>query len=259
MTDATKAGILLGALALAAAGGGTYGWVQARGRASALHQAAIAEGEARAERQAKETAKADRAAADQVAQQQTQRVAELQAELDRRPRPAAATPVPADAPVVVVVAGLQQLGLHPQPLADGLAPTLGLTLGLTLPDGRTTLGWGREALRVPSLEGRLATLEDLARAQADQAAAKDQQLAATDRALAASEAETAAQQRRADNLQRAVDRTPRWRPRAAGLIVALDSQGQRHLGALASYTLGPVEVGGLYVNHTAGAFAVIRF
>jgi hypothetical protein len=112
---------------------------------------------------------------------------------------------------------------------------------------------------VPGLEGRLATLEDLTRAQVAQVAAKDQQLAATDRALAASEAETAAQQRRADNLQRAVDRTPRWRPRAAGLIVALDAQGQRHLGALASYTLGPVELGGLYVNHTAGAYAVIRF
>ena len=251
MTDATKAAILLGALVLAAVAGGTYGWMQARSRAAALHQAALAEGEAYAERQAKEKAKADRAAADQVAQQQTQRVAELQAELDRRPRPAPAQPVPADAPVAVVVAGLQQLGLRPQPLADGLA--------LNLPDGRTTLGWGREALRVPGLEGRLATLEELTRAQVAQAAAKDQQLAATDRALAASEAETAAQQRRADNLQRAIDRTPRWRPRAAGLIVALDSRGQRHLGALASYTLGPVELGGLYVNHTAGAYAVIRF
>ena len=262
MTDATKATLLLGALALAAVSGGIYGWVQSRGRTAALHQAAIAEGEALAERQAKEKAKAERAAADQVAKAQTLRVAQLQAELDRHPRPAPAQPVPADAPVAVVVAGLQQLGLRPQPLGPAVKDSLTAqtpALALTLPDGRTVLAWGRDALRVPGLEARLDTLQDLTRAQADQAAAKDQQLAATDRALAASEAEAAALRRQAAALQRAVDLTPRWRPRAAGLIVGLDAQGQRHLGALASYTLGPVEVGGLYLNHTAGAYAAIRF
>lgn len=251
MTDATKASMLLGALALAAVSGGAYGVIQARAKAAALHQAAVAEGEARAERQAKEKAQADRAVADQMAAAQTQRVAQLQAELDRRPRPVPAEPVPADAPVAVVVAGLQQLGLHPQPLAEGLA--------LNLPDGRTALAWGWEFLRVPGLEARLTTLEDLTRAQGDQAAAKDQQLAATDRALAASEAETAAQQRRAEALQRAVNLAPRWRPTSAGVIFGLDEAGTRRLGAYVSRTWGPVEVGALYLNRTAGVTAGIRF
>ncbi len=251
MTDATKAALLLGTLVFGLAVVGGVAVHQRKQKEAALHQAAVAEGEARAERQAKEKAQADRAVADQVAAAQTQRVAQLQAELDRRPRPTPAEPVLADAPVAVVVAGLQQLGLHPQPLAEGLA--------LTLPDGRATLAWGREFLRVPGLEARLTTLEDLTRAQGDQATAKDQQLAATDRALAASEAETAAQQRRAEALQRAVNLAPRWRPTAVGLIAGLDETGTRRLGAYLSRTWGPVEVGALYLNRTAGVTAGIRF
>lgn len=153
--------------------------------------------------------------------------------------------------LAIQVAGLQQLGLHPQPLAEGLA--------LPLTDGRTALTWGREVLRVPGLEARLTTLEDLIRAQGDQVAAKDQQLAATDRALAASEAETAAQHRRAEALQRAVNLAPRWRPTAVGLIAGLDETGTRRLGAYLSRTWGPVEVGALYLNRTAGVTAGIRF
>ena len=255
MTDATKATLLLGALALAALAGGAYGVHQSRARAAAVHQAAIAEGEARAERQAKEKAQADRAAADQVAAAQAQRVAQLQAELDRRPRPAPAQPVPADAPVAVVVAGLQQLGLRPQPLG----PDGPLALGLTLPDGRTTLTWGRDALRVPGLEARLTTLEDLTQAQQGQATAKDQQLAATDRALAAAEAESTALRRQAAALQRAVNLTPRWRPTAAGLIVGLDEAGTRRLGAYLTHSWGPIDIGALYLNRTAGITAGIRF
>lgn len=251
MTDATKAAILLGALALAAMGGAVYGVVQAKGKAAALHHAAVAEGEAHAAQQAEAQAKAERAAADQVAQQQAARVADLEHQLAQHPHPAPAVPVPMDATAADVVAGLQGLGLRPSLLGEDLA--------LTTPDGRTVLGWGRESLRVPGLEGRLAALEGLTAAQRDQAAAQEARQAATDRALTAADAQAAAQQRRANNLQRAVDLTPRWRPRSAGLIVALDSQGQRHLGALASYTLGPIEIGGLYVNHTAGAYAVIRF
>ena len=255
LTDATKATLLLGALALAALAGGAYGIHQSRGRAAALHQAAVAKGEARAERQAKEAAQADRAAADQVSAAQTQRVAQLQAELDRRPRPAPAQPVPADAPVAVVVAGLQQLGLRPQPLG----PDGPLALGLTLADGHTTLGWGREALRVPGLEARLATLDDLTQAQHHQAVAKDQQLAATDRALGASEAESAALRRQTAALQRAVNLTPRWRPTGVGLIGGLDEGGRRHVGAIVSHSWGPVEVGALYLNRNVGVSAVYRF
>lgn len=251
MTDATKASILLSTLALVALAAGAFGVHQARGKADALHQAAIAQGERNAARQAEAQAKADQAAEHQVVQQQAVRVAALERQLAQHPHPAPAQPVPVDATAADVVAGLQGLGLHPGLLGEGLA--------LTLPDGRTTLGWGREALRVPALEARMGDLEALTAAQHDHAAALEARQAATDRALAAADARADAEGRRAANLQRAIDLTPRWRPRAAGLIAAMDAQGQRHLGVLASYTLGPVEVGGLYVNHTAGVFGVIRF
>lgn len=251
MTNSTKASILLGALVLAALAGGAYGVLQSQGKAAALHRAAVAEGEANAERQAKEKAQADRAAANQAEERQARRVADLEAELARRPRPAPADPVPDDAPVAVVVAGLQQLGLRPQPLGEGLA--------LTLADGRTTLAWGREYLRVPGLEERLGALEGLTRAQGDQAAAKDQQLAAADRTIAASEEESAALRRQTVDLQRAVDLTPHWRPTSAGVIVGLDETGTRRIGAYITRSWGPVEFGALYLNRNAGVMAGIRF
>lgn len=251
MTDSTKASILLGALILAALAGGTYGVLQSQGKAAALRRAAVAEGEANAAQQAKAQAQADRAAADKVAEQRGQRVADLQEALARRPRPAPAEPVPDDAPMAVVVAGLQQLGLHPQTLGEGLA--------LNLPDGRTTLAWGREFLRVPGLEDRIIALQDLSRARGDQVAAKDQQLAAADRSLAASEAESFALRRQAAALQRAVDLTPRWRPTSAGIIAGLDESGTRRFGAYLTHSWGPIEVGALYLNRNAGVMAGIRF
>ena len=262
MTDATKASILLGTLVLAAlVGGGAAAW-QARAKAQALHQAAVQEGVAHAALQAEAKAKADKAAAEQVVQQTAARVAELERRLAQHPAPAPAVPVPADAPAAVVVAGLQGLGLAPQVLGPAVKDSLTaqpMALALNLPDGRTILGWGRQAMRVPGLETRMGDLETLTAAQRDQAYAMETRQAAADRALAAADNRAAANQHRAEALQLAIDRTPRWRPRAAGLIAAMDAQGQRHLGALASYSFGPVEIGGLYVNHTAGAFAVIRF
>ena len=251
MTDATKASILLSALALAAVGGGAWGAHQSRAKAAALHQAAIAEGEAHAARQAEAAAKADKSAAQQVVQQQAARVAQLEHQLQQHPHPAPAEPVPADAPAAVVVAGLQGLGLHPGLLGDGLV--------LTTPDGRTVLGWGREALRVPALEARMGDLESLTAAQRDQAAALETRQAATDRALAAADARADAEGRRAEALQRAIDLTPKWRPNAVGLIGAVDFQGQRHLGFTVSRSFGPVEVGALYLNRTAGITAIYRF
>jgi len=251
MTDATKASLLLAALLTAAVGGGVYGFVQHRGREAALAQAAIATGEAHAAAQAEAQAKAERTAADQREARQAARVAELERRAAQHPMPPPAEPVPVDAPAAVVVAGLQGLGLRPEVLGEGLA--------LTAPDGRTILGWGREVLRVPGLTARLGALEQLTSAQQDRAAAQAERQAATDRALSAADARADALQRRADALQRAADLTPRWRPTAAGLIVGLDEGGKRHLGAYLSRTWGPVELGALYLNRTAGVTAGIRF
>ncbi len=251
MTNATKASLLLGTLLALALGSGAWGVYQSRGKAAALQRAAIAEGESHAAAQAETAAKADKAAAQRMVQQQAARLAQLEHQLQQHPHPAPAVPVPADAPASVVVAGLQSLGIHPNLLGDGLA--------LTTPDGRIVLGWGREALRVPALEARMGDLESLTAAQRDQAAALETRQAATDRALAAADARAYASERQAQALQRAIDLTPRWRPNAVGLIGALDFQGQRHLGVTVSRSFGPVEVGALYLNRNAGVMAVIRF
>ncbi len=254
MTDATKAALLLGTLALGLVVAGGVAVHQRNQRNQALHQAAVMEGVAHAAQQAEAQAKADRTAADLREEASQRQVARLEAELARRPVPPPAQPVPVDAPATVVVAGLQGLGLHPHLLGAGPA-----VIGLELPDGRTTLGWGREALRVPGLTARLATLEELAQAQAQHSDAQAQQLAAADRTITAADARADAQAQRAASLQRAIDLTPRWRPTSAGLVVGVDSAGTRHLGAYLTRSWGPVEVGALYLDRHAALMGGIRF
>ncbi len=251
MTDATKARLLLGALVLSLVAAGGAALYQRQQKVVALHQAAVQEGVAQAARQAETQAKADRAAADQVVQAQAQRVADLEAELARRPVPPPAVPVPADAPVAYVVAGLRDLGLHPQLQGEGLA--------LTLPDGRTTLGWGREALRVPPLLARLATLDEFTRAQADQSEAQRQQLAATDRALEAADARAEAHASQAESLQRYIDLTPRERRWAAGLLAGIDPTGTRKAGGFVSYAWGPIHTQVVVLGNTAALGGGFRF
>ncbi len=253
MTGTTKAALLLGALVLAAVSGGVYGVIQARGRAAAIHQAAVLEGVIHTTQQSETTAKTDCATAWQLVRARDQDVARLQAQLAQHPRTGPAQPVPPDASAALVMAGLQSLGLQPQIRDDPLPITL------TLSDGRTTLAWGREALRVPSLTARMTTLDDLTRAQAEQSAAQRQQQAATDRALEAADARADAQAERAGNLQRAIDLTPRFRLRSAGVIISMEPNGTRHLGAYATRSWGPIEVGALYLNNQAGVIAAYRF
>lgn len=251
MTDATKARLLLGGLVLAIAASGAWGFIQNR-RANAAERLAsvhLGRASAAAEREAK--AKAEKAQVEQAVRDLDAKVAALEAAAAHHPLPAPAQPVPADAPVALVVAELQGLGLAPRPLADGLA--------LSLPDGRTTLGWGREALRTPQLEARIGALEDLTQAQAEQAEAMRRAATAADQAITEADARADAQERRAAALQRAIDLRPRWRPSAVGAIVALDATGTRRLGAYISHAWGPVEVGALYLNRTAGVTAGIRF
>jgi len=148
------------------------------------------------------------------------------------------------------VAGLQGLGLTPHLLDAGLA--------LNLSDGRTTLGWGREALRVPGLQLRVAALEGLSAAQGEQAQALRQAQAATSQALEAADTRADAQQRRAEALQRAIDLRPdrRW---TAGLLVGADATATRHLGAYASRSWGPVHLQIVYLANTAAIGGGFRF
>lgn len=251
MTDATKAAIFLGSLILAALGGMAFGLHQSRAKATALHQAAVFEGEAHAAQQSETQAKADRAAALQLVAQRDSEVAHLRAQVAAHPTPEPTEPVSPNAPVSAVVVGLQSLGLHPQVLGEGLA--------LNLPDSRTALTWGREFLRVPGLNARIGALEDLSSAQVQQAEAQRQQQAATDRALAFADARADAQAHRADNLQRAIDLTPRVRPWAPGVLWGVDSTGVRHLGAYLAGSWGPVQGQIIYINRTAAIGAGIRF
>lgn len=251
MTDATKASILLGTLILAAlAGGGSAAWQASRARA-ALHQAAIHEGRALEAQQAEAAAKADRAAAQQQAKAQAARVAELERQLAHRPVPPPAEPVPADAPAALVVAGLQGLGLQPRLLVDGLA--------LSLPDGRTVLGWGREAARAPALALRLSTLEDLAQAQRDQIGGLTDMIGATDRALIAADARAQAQQGRAEALEVALKHSPSDRPWSAGLLVGLDASATRRAGVYLTRSWGPVQLQVTVLGNTAALGGGIRF
>lgn len=257
MTDATKASILLGALALAALGAGAFGVHQSRAKADALQQAAIAQGEAHAAQQAEAQAKADRAAAQQVAAEQLRHVADLERQLAQRPMPAPAQPVPPDASADLVVAGLQGLGLHPQLLGSGLAPDL--SIGLTLPDSRTTLSWGRESQRVPALAARLETLEALRQAQEGATSALLQRAEAGDRATAAADARADAEHRRAEALQQALHLTPVDRPWSAGLLVGLDTTGTRRAGAYLSRSWGPIQAQIVVLGNTAAVGGGIRF
>ena len=253
MTDATKAAILLGALTLAALGGGAFGVHQAKGKAAALHQAAIAEGERNAAQQAETQAKADKTAAQQVAAAQLQRVAELEHQLAQHPMPPPAQPVPPDASADLVVAGLQGLGLHPKPLGGDLA------LGLDLPDSRTTLTWGREAQRVPPLAARLEALETMTTAQEGATGALLQRADAADRASAAADARADAEHRRAEALQRALHLTPVDRPWSAGLLTGLDTNGVRRAGAYLSRSWGPIQAQIVVLGNTAAIGGGVRF
>lgn len=251
MTDAAKARLLLGGLFLAIVASGAFAYIQNRRADAAERQAAVHLGRADAAAEREAQAKAAKAAADQLVRQREAEILALHAQLAQHPAPPPARPVPPDAPAGLVVAELQGLGLAPRLLPDGLA--------LSLPDGRTTLGWGREAQRVPQLAARLGILEELTRAQADQAEASRRRGEAADQAIAEADARADAQERRAEALQRAIDLRPRWRPSAAGVIVGVDSTGSRHLGAYATHAWGPLEVGALYINRTAGLTAAIRF
>ena len=198
-------------------------------------------------------AKTEKAVAEQLVEAKTQRVVELEGALAKHPSPPAAQPVPIDASASDVVVNLQVLGIHPKLLSADPA------IGLNLPDGRTVLGWGREALRVPDLAARLDALGDLSHAQADQAQAMKDQAAKADEALAAADARAVAATGRADSLQTALKLSPKDRPWAATALVGMDTTGARRLGASVSRAWGPVQIQIVILGNTAAVGGGIRF
>ena len=216
-------------------------------------QALIFLGREKAALDAETKAKTEKDAAQQLVEAKTQRVAELEAALAKHPAPAPAQPVPVDASAPDVVAGLQGLGIHPSLLGTDPA------IGMNLPDGRTVLGWGREALRVPQLNARVGALEDLSHAQTDQAQAMKDQAARADEALAAADARAVAATGRADSLQTALNLSPKDRPWSVTAFAGLDTTGARHLGAGISRARGPGHVDVVIIGNMAAIGGGFRF
>lgn len=253
MRDSTKGALLLASLLLGVVVSGLIAHRHARQRKAAEARALLLEGRADALLEREAAAKAATAEADRKAEGWRQEVAHLRAALAVRPLPSAPQPVPADASASLVVRGIQDLGLHPEPLAGPLA------LGLTLPDGRTVLQWGREAQRIPAYVARLGVLEDLARAQEGATSALLQRADSADDALAAADARAAAQAQRAEALQEAMRLQPGDRPWSAGLLVGIDAFGARRTGAYASRAWGPVQVQVVVLGNVAAIGGGIRF
>ena len=260
MTDATKASILLGVLALAVAVSVGVAIHESRGRAAAQVEAKKQEGRADAAGEREAQAKTAKAAAEQLAARALGEVARLKAVAAQHPAPPAAQPVPPDATADLVVAGLRDLGLRPGLLGAPAAPDLALPLsiGLTLPDSRTALAWGHEAQRVPPLSERIAALEQLAQAQEGATSALLQRAEAADQATAAADTRADAEHRRAEALQRAVDLNPlrHWAP---GVLVGVDDTGTRRVGAYLQWSSGPIHAEVVVLNNTVAIGGGIRF
>ena len=216
-------------------------------------QALIFLGREKAALDAETQAKTEKSAAQQLVEAKSQRVAELEAALAKHPAPPPAQPVPVDASAADVVAGLQGLGIHPNLLEADPA------IGLNLPDGRTVLGWGRQALRLPQLDARMGALEDLSKVQTEQAQAMNDRAARADEALAAADARAVAATGRADSLQTALNLSPKDRPWSVTAFAALDTTGARHLGAGVSRAWGPVHVDVIVLGNMAAVGGGVRF
>jgi hypothetical protein len=162
-------------------------------------------------------------------------------------------PVPPNVPAEDIIRELHGLGLAPVRVGDSVA------LGLSLPDARTTLGWGREAQRVGPLAERLDVCMALTRAQEGATGALHSQVDGLQSALLACDDRATAEQRRADASQDALRRTGTPRNWSVGLLVGLDTQAQRHLGAYVGYSYRAVEVKALFINNTGALGAGIRF
>ena len=176
----------------------------------------------------------------------TQRVAQLEAVLVQHPIPPKARPVPINATAQEVASGFTELGLKPiVQLGD-------YPLGFLLADGRTALGWGREALRVPGLEARGAALEDLH-------AADVAVLSKTSEALSAADARAEAETRRADASDKALAKAPLDKPWSVGLLTGYDTTGARKFGAFATGAYGPIQGQVMILGNSAAIGAGFRF
>lgn len=204
--------------------------------------------------QARAEAQAEREVSRAALQRETQAKAQatewklkaesIQAHLNTLPADPGPRPIDPSASVLVVAAELRGLGLTPALLGDGL--------GLTLPDARTTVNWGREAQRVGPLAARLETTTALAQALHSQASDLTTALGACDE-------RAASEQRRADALDRALRATGAPRNWTAGLLVGMDTDARRHLGAYVGWSYKAVHVQAITINNTVALGAGYRF
>lgn len=248
-----KGMVLLGALGLALAGGIAF---------VAHQQHKLAQGEverkalkevARAAGERETAAKAETAVAKDAEARALAKAREAQARLDALPHDPGPRPVSPDAPVSLVVSELRGMGIAPVVLGENPA------LGMTLPDSRTVLFWGREAQRVGPLAARLEAATALAQAQAGVADTRLQQVASLTTALDAADLRASAQERRADSAEADLRRVGKLRPWTVGGLVAVDVDGRQHLGAYVSWSYRAVNVHAVFVNRTVAVGAGIRF
>jgi uncharacterized protein HemX len=248
----------IGALLLVAGLSAWGGYVQGcrAGEDELQRTVAVAEqqkGRADAAEEREAQTKAQKALAQQVAEERGREVARLRAERDALPADPGPSALPADASLPVVAADLRSLGLAPG-LLGGALP-----LGLSLGDGRTVAGWGREAQRVPVLRARLDATEALSAAQEGQILALQTQAQAGDAALADCDEGRLAERRRADAFEEALRRKPSERHWSLGGLVGVDFEGRRHLGAYGTWSWRAVQAHALYINRTAALGGGFRF
>lgn len=245
-----KPALILGGLVLALIVGSGYlgrQVIRARAEAKILKEVSLAA------QQREATAKAQATAHGAEAADWRRKCDYLQHRLDTLPRDPGPHPVAPDASADSVLAELRGLGLNPQPLGDPLA------LGLALGDARTTLGWGYQAQRVEPLAARLEATTALAHAQEGQVSALRYQVGSLGSALSACDDRATAETRRADLLDGALRRmgTPRYW--SAGLLVGMDTEAKRHLGAYVAWSYKAVDLHAVVINNTAALGGGIRF
>lgn len=190
--------------------------------------------------------KAELSAAKALAEERGREVQRLKGLLASLPADPGPAPVPPDLKPEPLLAELESLGLHPVRLGDPLA------VGLTLPDGITTLEWGRQALRVGPLSARVEAYGALVSAQEGENTALHLSLTASGKALEAAD-------RRAALLSRELDRRGPVRPWSAGLLAGVDLTGGRRWGAYVSRSFGPVDVQAVVLGNQVALGGGIRF
>lgn len=203
------------------------------------------------EHQAQAIARAD--ASGRLAAQWEKDYRAIKQKMDALPPDPGSNPVPPDAALGYLVREFQGLGLNPFHVGDPAA------LGLSVPDARTTLGWGREAQRVVPLAERLEASLSLTRALEGAQGALHSQVNELQVALGACGDGFLAEQRRANLLDEALRRQGLPRNWRVGVMHGIDLDGRRHFGAYLGWNYRAIDLQAVYLNRTAALGGGIRF